>query len=91
MYDIWTLGCVFLEFITWHLLGSDAVRSREDKEGHERGFKAPDGEEREDFYTSRQRDDDTELRDDKFFNLPNVKPSVSKVWGIKLSINVTFC
>ncbi|KAF4953292.1 hypothetical protein FSARC_12432 [Fusarium sarcochroum] len=25
-YDIWTLGCVFLEFLSWHLLGHDAVR-----------------------------------------------------------------
>ncbi|KAL2689151.1 hypothetical protein Neosp_003203 [[Neocosmospora] mangrovei] len=25
-YDIWTLGCVYLEFITWHLIGYDAIR-----------------------------------------------------------------
>ncbi|GAB1316366.1 hypothetical protein MFIFM68171_06576 [Madurella fahalii] len=24
-YDIWTLGCLFLDFITWYLLGFDAV------------------------------------------------------------------
>ncbi|CEI60313.1 unnamed protein product [Fusarium venenatum] len=80
-YDIWTLGCVFLEFITWHLLGSDAVRPS--KRGCGRGFTAPDGKEREDFATSRQRDDDTGYRDDKFFNSiyvsgPIVKPSVLK-------------
>ncbi|GKU07334.1 unnamed protein product [Fusarium langsethiae] len=80
-YDIWTLGCVFLEFITWHLLGPDAVRPS--KGGCGRGFTAPDGKEREDFATSRQRDDDTGYRDDKFFNSihvrsPIMKPSVLK-------------
>ncbi|KAH6869265.1 kinase-like domain-containing protein [Thelonectria olida] len=25
-YDIWTLGCVYLEFITWYLLGYNATR-----------------------------------------------------------------
>ncbi|KAH7174220.1 kinase-like domain-containing protein [Fusarium flagelliforme] len=80
-YDIWTLGCVFLEFITWHLLGSDAIRPR--KEGLGRGFVAPDGYLREDFCTSRQRDDNTGCRYDKFFNSyydlpPVVKPSVMK-------------
>ncbi|RFN45634.1 serine/threonine protein kinase [Fusarium flagelliforme] len=70
-YDIWTLGCVFLEFISWHLLGPAAVRPR--KEGYERGFLAPDGKVREDFGTSRQRDDDAMAgcRDDKFFNINN--------------------
>ncbi|WQF78783.1 Putative protein kinase [Colletotrichum destructivum] len=37
-YDIWTLGCVYLEFITWYLLGWDQVddfsqkRTEEDDE-----------------------------------------------------------
>lgn len=26
-YDIWTLGCLYLEFITWYLLGFDAVNN----------------------------------------------------------------
>ncbi|RGP77017.1 kinase domain-containing [Fusarium longipes] len=81
-YDIWTLGCVFLEFITWHLLGPDSIRPT--KEGCGRGFRAPDGNLREDFGTSRQRDDNTGCRDDKFFNsfydiAPVVKPSVLQV------------
>ena len=81
-YDIWTLGCVFLQMITWHLLGSGAIGSG--KEGCPRGFLAPDGHMREDFATSRQRDDDTGYRLDKFFNAshespPTVKPSVLKV------------
>lgn len=86
-YDIWTLGCVFLEFITWHLLGFNAVRSREPTNENERkrGFQAPDGQEREDFYTSRQQDDDNPYKypDDKFWNDTNgagvVKDSVMKV------------
>jgi serine/threonine protein kinase len=26
LYDIWALGCVYLEFITWYLIGPEAVR-----------------------------------------------------------------
>jgi serine/threonine protein kinase len=38
-YDIWTLGCVILEFVTWYLLGWEEVdrfaknRAREDNAG----------------------------------------------------------
>ncbi|KAI1743122.1 kinase-like domain-containing protein [Xylaria scruposa] len=27
-YDIWSLGCVYLEFLTWYLLGYDATRGQ---------------------------------------------------------------
>ncbi|KAI6750623.1 hypothetical protein HG530_014519 [Fusarium avenaceum] len=83
-YDIWTLGCVFLEFITWHLLGFNAVRSREPTNENERkrGFQAPDGQEREDFYTSRQQDDDNPYKypDDKFWNDTNGAGVVKDSW-----------
>jgi len=26
-YDIWTLGCLFLDFLTWYLLGFNAVET----------------------------------------------------------------
>ncbi|KAK2611999.1 hypothetical protein QQS21_001964 [Conoideocrella luteorostrata] len=66
-YDIWTLACVFIEFITWHLLGYEAL-------GYEaiagRGFLTPDGQERQSFSTVRLVDDDrrNQFPQDKFFN-----------------------
>lgn len=86
-YDIWTLGCVFLEFISWHLLGSDAVRPR--KKGEERGFNAPDGKLREDFGTSRQRDDDN-YRDDKFFNSIGLPAAIVKKSVVNVSTDFSY-
>ncbi|KAF4813508.1 Mitogen-activated protein kinase 12 [Colletotrichum tropicale] len=61
-YDIWTLGCVFLEFLTWHLVGYDAI--------HEKRFRGADGVYYASFNEVRVRDDEKEygLRSDKFFN-----------------------
>lgn len=77
-YDIWTLGCVYLEFVTWHLLGYDAIG--------ERSFLMRK-DQYESFSTARQSDDDkryTRLAEDKFFNFDDhgratVKDSVTKV------------
>ncbi|PMD61065.1 uncharacterized protein K444DRAFT_629069 [Hyaloscypha bicolor E] len=30
-YDIWSLGCVLLEFVTWYMLGAKKVKNFEDK------------------------------------------------------------
>jgi serine/threonine protein kinase len=76
-YDIWTLGCVYLEFITWHLLGCDAV--------YRRSFRAADQKEFESFSTVRLSDDEKRhgMEEDKFFNSTRlgqaVKPSVKRV------------
>lgn len=76
-YDIWTLGCVYLEFITWHLLGCDAV--------YRRLFRTADEKEFESFSTVRLTDDDKRygMEEDKFFNSTRwvqvVKPSVKRV------------
>lgn len=35
-YDIWSLGCVYLEFVIWLLYNSDAIRSFEDQRNHPR-------------------------------------------------------
>ncbi|KAF4464020.1 kinase domain-containing [Fusarium albosuccineum] len=61
-YDVWTLGCVYLEFITWYLLGYDAI--------FEDSFCASDGQKRESFSTLRLKEDDKRrhLAQDKFFN-----------------------
>ncbi|EQB55432.1 protein kinase [Colletotrichum gloeosporioides Cg-14] len=58
-FDTWTLGCVYLEFITWHLLGSDAVSKA--------SFES-DGQMYESFTTARKSDDDRFAPcEDKFF------------------------
>lgn len=61
-YDIWTLGCVFLEFVTWHHVGYDAL--------YERCFRQSNGLDYESFSEVRLRDDDEPYGhpDDKFFN-----------------------
>ncbi|KAH0429054.1 hypothetical protein CcaCcLH18_08681 [Colletotrichum camelliae] len=61
-YDIWTLGCVFLEFITWHLVGYNAI--------YERHFQDADGGTYDSFSEMRLGDDDKKYGypEDKFFN-----------------------
>lgn len=61
-YDIWSLGCLFLEFITWFLRGIDATRPRSD----------PERKTATDFQSVRVESDEpygTPYREDKFFNL----------------------
>lgn len=76
-YDIWTLGCVYLEFITWYLIGYDAIRKD--------CFKSPSGELLESFNMVRLNDDKKHgVHTDKFFNQTDgsgaeVKNSVVKV------------
>lgn len=48
-YDIWTLGCVYLEFITWYLIGYDAIRKD--------SFTKPDGKCLESFTLVRSKED----------------------------------
>ncbi|CAH0053627.1 unnamed protein product, partial [Clonostachys solani] len=63
-HDVWTLGCVYLEFITWHLLGHDAI--------DERFCTEEDGQVRElqGFRTLRNLEDagDGRFLEDAFFN-----------------------
>lgn len=81
-YDIWSLGCLFLEFISWFLRGFDATRPRSN---HKRSSLIT-------FQDVRVEDDvpyGTPYKEDKFFNLEQapgignahamVKPSVLKV------------
>jgi serine/threonine protein kinase len=76
-YDVWTLGCLYLEFATWYLAGLEGVNdfeSRRIKDDHI------------------DRDEEILIRQDKFFNCfeqsnsanvgnkrAEVKPSVAKV------------
>lgn len=40
-FDIWSLGCVYLEFITWTLLGNKALEDFAQLRGAERGRRKP--------------------------------------------------
>ncbi|KAI0903661.1 kinase-like domain-containing protein [Ustulina deusta] len=78
-YDVWCLGCVFLEFVTWYLLGYDATRNK--------FFLNDCGQKRQSFVEVRVNDDHyyNGTLEDKFFNIcygnnvvPHVKESVKK-------------
>ncbi|CAG9975532.1 unnamed protein product [Clonostachys byssicola] len=77
-YDVWTLGCVYLEFITWHLLGSDSLnKSFQFGDNPKQGFRCL--REMEDFQGA-------DHPEDKYFNIEEegdrrkavVKPCVAK-------------
>jgi serine/threonine protein kinase len=79
-HDVWTLGCVYLEFITWHLLGHDAIDEKFSitEEGQVRELQG--------FRTMRDLEDaiDDRFVKDTFFNLDknrkaHLKESVPKV------------
>lgn len=79
-YDIWTLGCVYLEFLTWYLLGYDAVYGN--------SFIDDDtGRTLQTFDLVRKNDDDKfyGFPENKFFSLvsgsssPRLKESVRQV------------
>lgn len=77
-HDVWSLGCVYLEFITWYLLGYRAIRGKY--------FKTPNGDEVQTFTTLRINDDGRHhgVPDDRFFKWTNesvvkVKVSVKNV------------
>lgn len=70
-YDIWSLGCVFLDFCTWYLRGIDAIREFEDKRFEQDKSKFRIVE--EDKYFN--------IEDDGSGNkVPKVKPAVEEVW-----------
>lgn len=58
-YDIWCLGCVFLDFITWYLDGSNGVEAfrvaRENEEDDLHGAKVDEAEIIEDTFFKRVR------------------------------------
>lgn len=78
-YDVWSLGCVFLESISCHLVGHNATRRQY--------FTGDDGQEYQSFYTARLVEDsvDSGIYEDKFFlhkpgeKKAEVKASVQQV------------
>ncbi|CAG9993937.1 unnamed protein product [Clonostachys byssicola] len=79
MYDVWTLGCVYLELITWHLLGSQAIYEKFNSAN------GPQTQVLQGFQTLRRLEDNKQYVyvEDKFFNIdgvggPSVKPSVQR-------------
>lgn len=85
-YDMWSLGCVFLEFISCHLVGYRATR------GDEKYFEGDGGKGYETFSTTRIVEDFTYGRcfEDKFFihkagaKLAEIKVSVTNVSATSL-------
>lgn len=78
-YDVWTLGCVYLEFVTWYLMGYRAIR--------EESFSPPTREMLDSFQALRTKEEGKigDL-DDKFFyyfaGKPKVKQSVRQVSSV---------
>ncbi|KAI1739749.1 kinase-like domain-containing protein [Xylaria scruposa] len=66
-YDVWSLGCVFFEFVVWYLVGYNAIN-------HEKGF-LNDQQKCLSFRYARLQDDNSRngRYDDKFFNTSNTK------------------
>ncbi|KAI0543890.1 kinase-like domain-containing protein [Xylaria curta] len=71
-YDIWSLGCVYLEFLTWYLLGYDATR----------------GQGCQSFVDARVADDNQHYgtQEDKFFNIVNDNGVVPRSAEVKKSV-----
>ncbi|KAI0096601.1 kinase-like domain-containing protein [Nemania sp. FL0031] len=74
-FDIWSLGCLFLEFVSWYLIGYPAIRNIGT-------FLDRDGKEHQSFINARIEDDDyrpTRISEDKFFNGNNQEMSSIRV------------
>ncbi|KAJ3537422.1 hypothetical protein NM208_g6320 [Fusarium decemcellulare] len=70
-YDIWSLGCVFLEFITWMLYGHEAL----DAFANIRASAVPKGQKADDAYFELFSDD------------PGGKPRARVKWAVSMWIN----
>ncbi|KAF3025515.1 hypothetical protein E8E14_008418 [Neopestalotiopsis sp. 37M] len=70
--DVWSLGCVYLEFITWYLLGHEKTR----------------GEGAGTFVKLRLEDDDrsSHIQEDKFFNVAQEDGQVEYIVDVKESV-----
>ena len=71
-YDVWCLGCVYLEFITWAVLGVSGKES----------FGAARSKERHDSYTSAAKG---QVLEDTFFKKCIIIPPWYDLSGLKLS------
>lgn len=69
-FDVWSLGCIFLEFVTWILLGSKGITAFGDSRFQDGGDRNPRFS-LDNFFTV--------LRDEEAKYQAKVKPSVSKV------------
>lgn len=89
-YDLWSLGCVFLEFISCHLVGYDATRGNH--------FRGHDGLDYQSFGATRLMEDTIEsgYPEDKYFlykpglKEAEVKKSVTQVSYTRKSSSLDF-
>lgn len=70
-FDVWSLGCIFLEFVTWILLGSKNISKFADLRLLDGGDRSPKFS-LDNFFTVFRHEDEAKYR-------AKVKPSVSRV------------
>lgn len=79
-YDMWTLGCLLLEFLTWYLLGWDTVETEfSDARMKDEGWTPISPQ-----LAKAKRDD--WIREDKFFTQSRDKDGVHEVLQLKESV-----
>lgn len=73
-FDVWSLGCIFLEFVTWLLLGSKAITKFADMRLMDGGDRSPRFS-LDNFFIVFRQDDEERYR-------AGVKPSVTRVSSV---------
>ncbi|KAI1737166.1 kinase-like domain-containing protein [Xylaria scruposa] len=94
-YDVWSLGCMFLEFIVWYHLGYHALGHPADVKAKQTNRTACDrdyylnerGEECQSFRRARINDDDWWYGEDKFFNVLPGGSRDGRTAEVKASVN----
>lgn len=81
-FDIWSLGCVYLEYIVWYILGYDATR-------HSQKYLNASQQMRPSFFRARVIEDDWRkggVSRDKFFNIRDDGPGGQPIAEVKESV-----
>jgi serine/threonine protein kinase len=94
-YDVWSLGCMFLEFIVWYHLGyhalgypADVKAKQTNKTACSRDYYLNErGEECQSFTRARTNDDDGYYGEDKFFNVLPGASRDGRTAEVKASVN----
>lgn len=94
-YDVWSLGCTFLEFIVWYHLGyhalghpADVKAKQTNKTACSRDYYLNErGEECQSFRRARINDDDWWYGEDKFFNVLPGASRDGRTAEVKASVN----
>ncbi|KAJ2990542.1 hypothetical protein NUW58_g2896 [Xylaria curta] len=81
-YDVWSLGCVFFEFVVWYLVGYSAIHNMEGSFNGQQKCTS--------FRVARFNDDNSRSwqRDDKFFNITNNESGDGCTAEVKKSVHM---